>query len=317
MLFVERDDAAPADRTRIDDLLLQWTTVDLSARASLGGQSSPKILTAIGAPAADKLVPLVHPGPELLGSAKLIGQLGNVGAQARAVTQLVTAARSGPVGLARVSDDILAALGSLGGEGATEFLLEVANKAEKPTRKTALFALAQGRPEPQRALAGALAIARDAHVDPGVREAAFQLLDKLGPPAVDGVLKLFHDADSKVRFRAVHTAFLAGGVASIEKVLAALPEDRAIPTADLDDFVVRDMVELGQGALPVLVVAASGKTCVGRVSAIRAIGQLGKTKDASALAPLLTDASTCAATRPPARIGDEAKKASESLVARH
>ena len=317
MLFVEREDAAAADRARIDELLLQWTTVDLSARASLGGQSSAKILTAIGAPAADKLVPLVHPGPELLGSAKLIGQLGNAGARDRAVAQLVTAARSSPVGLARVTDDVLAALGSLGGEHATEFLLEVAMKAEKPTRKAALFALAQGRPEPKRALAGALGIAGDAHADPGVREAAFQVLDKLGPPAVDGVLKMFHDADSKVRFRAVHTAFLAGGVASIGKVLAALPDDRPVPSADVDDFVVRDVVELGEVALPALAMAVTGKTSVGRVAAIRALGQLGKPKDASALAPLMTDASTCAATRPPARIADEAKKASEALAARH
>ncbi|MEO6953543.1 MAG: hypothetical protein ABI321_17200 [Polyangia bacterium] len=317
MLFVEREDAAPADRARIDELLLSWTTVDLSARASLGGQSSAKILTAIGAPAADRLVPLVHLGPDLLGTAKLIGQLGNPGAQQKAVAQLVTAARSAPVGIARVPDDVLSALASIGGDSATAFLLEVATRSEKPTRKAALFALSQGRPEPKRALAGALAIAADAHADPGVREAAFQVLDKLGPPTVEGVMKMFHDADSKVRFRAVHAAFLAGGVTTVDEVLAALPEDRPVPTADVDDFVVRDLVEMGDVVLPALAKATGSKTSLGRVAAIRAFGQVGKARDAATLAPFLADTSTCATIRPPARIADEAKKASTALAARH
>ena len=317
LLFVEREDAAPADRARIDELLLQWITVDLGARASLGGQSTPKILAAIGASAADKLVPLVRPGPDLALSAKLIGELGNTAAQQKAVAQLVATARGGAVGIARVSDDTLGALGALGGDQATDFLLEVATRSETPSRKVALYALAQGRPEPARALAGALTIAGDQAADKGVREAAFQLLEKLGPPAVDGLLKLFRERDSMVRFRAIHAAFLAGGVASAGKVLAAVPEDRPVPSADVDDFLVRDLVEMGDGVLPVLAVAAKAGPALSRIAAIRAYGKRGKAKDAATLAPLLADLSTCGTVKPPARIANEARAATTALAARH
>src|SRR5581483_3794255 len=58
-MFLLRADAAPADRDALDDLLIAWTCADLNGRMSLGGQSSDKILTAIGARATPRLIALL------------------------------------------------------------------------------------------------------------------------------------------------------------------------------------------------------------------------------------------------------------------
>jgi len=50
-LFLLRDGATPEDRAIIDDALLAWVTVDLTGRSAAGGNSTDKIIAAIGAPA--------------------------------------------------------------------------------------------------------------------------------------------------------------------------------------------------------------------------------------------------------------------------
>ena len=47
-LFAVRSDAAPEDRDAADAALLEWTTADLNGRMSSGGNSSERILVAIG-----------------------------------------------------------------------------------------------------------------------------------------------------------------------------------------------------------------------------------------------------------------------------
>ena len=74
---------------------------------------------------------------------------------------------------------------------------------------------------------------------------------------------------------------------------------------------------MGDAVLPVLVSATKAGPAVSRVAAIRALGKRGKAADAATLAPLLSDTSTCATVRPPARIADEARTATAALAARH
>src|SRR5579859_6415994 len=58
-LFALRKDATPTDRAQIDEFLAVWTTADLVGRMSQGGNSSEKILVAIGPRAAPRLMALL------------------------------------------------------------------------------------------------------------------------------------------------------------------------------------------------------------------------------------------------------------------
>jgi hypothetical protein len=315
-LFVLRADAAAADRAQIDQLLIKWTTADLSARASLGGESTEKILTAIGPSAAPAVVPLVRGGPDLILAAKLVGELGDADAQKRASAALLELARSGPGGTRAVPEPVLQSLGLVGGDDATAFLLLLANQAGADTREKALLALAQGKLSAgnDKALAGALAIASDTHAPGGVREAAFGVAEKVGPAAVGGLIKLFTDHDEVVRWRAVEAALKAGGKEAIARVLPALPEDRPVKSEDLDSYVVHDLALIGKEALPQLVAAAKAPGHeLGRIAAIRTLGRIGGAAEAAALSALTGDHGTAKTLQPATTVGDEAEKAKAAL----
>ncbi len=319
-LFQARGDADVNDRKRIDTLLIGWTTADLATRSSLGGESTEKILRAIGASAAPALVPLVRQGPDLMTAAHLIGELGDRDTKDKAAAQLIAVIRSGPGRLERVPEPPLQALGLVGGEAATRFLLEVAHQGGVEAREKALYALGQGSLSAGNATAleGAGEIAADAHAPGKVREAAFEVMEKMGPPAVTAITKSFADHDSTVRFRAFEAAVKAGGIAGVSQVLAAWPEDRAVKNADLDDFMAHDLVALGHDAVSALAKAAHTvkRASLGQIAAIRALAQLAKKADGALLDDLVDLGEVCGKLTPPTRVGDEAKRARDTIVAR-
>ena len=314
-LFVLRADAAPPDRARIDALLVKWIAADLAARASQGGESSEKILLAIGASAASALVPIAQPGPNLVEAARLLGELGDRDAAQRAAAPLVAGARAAS---GNVPEPVLVAIGLLGSAPATAFLLELAQHGPVDGRKRALYALAQGRLSAgdEKALAGALAIAADARADGGVREAAFQVIEKVGPAAVGGCVRLFRDPNTTVRFRAVEAALKAGGAGAIARVLPALPEDRPITSEDLDSLVVHDLDLLGKEAMPALAEAARHPPALGQIAALRALARRGGPKEAQVAAGLAAETTVCGVLRPPSNVGDEARRAQAAIERR-
>ena len=319
-LFVSRADASPEDRKHIDALLVTWTTSGLAARASQGGESTDKILRAIGPAAVPALVPLVRPGPDMASAARLVGELGDRQQKKKAAAPLVTLIKNGPGGLEKVSEPYLQALGLVGGDEATTYLLEIANKGSKQAREKALYALAQGTLSSgdARALDGTAAIVADSHAPGEVREAAFQVLEKLGPPAVSTIIRAFGDKDTTVRFRAVEAAIKAGGIAAVGPVLGKLPTDRSMKSQDLDDLVVHDLAQLGHDAIPQLALEAHGRSgCLGQIAAIRAIGLVGKANDATALDDLLSVSESCRLLTPPTSVGDEAKRGKTAALLRH
>jgi HEAT repeat protein len=314
-LFELRADASEADRTQIDQVLLKWTTADLSARATLGGESSEKILRAIGPAAVPALLPLVKGGPDLILAARLVGELGDGAAKKAATAPLIELARRGPGGTKSVPEPVLHALGLVGGPEATAFLLQLANEAGSDTRSKALYALAQGKLSggDDKALDGALAIASDPKAPGQVREAAFGVAEKLGPAAVGGLVKLLADHDETVRWRAVEAAVKAGGAEGIGRVLPNLPEDRPIKSEDLDSYVVHDLGLLGKTAVPQLLAAAKTGPALGRIAAIRAVARVGGSTDAGAMEALSSDAATSKALTPSTTVGAEAAKAKTVL----
>lgn len=274
-LFLLRKDADPADRDAADQALIEWTTADLAGRMSAGGHSSEVILKAIGAKAAPRLGELMQPGSkQLVPAAALYGKIASAAARATAADQLIQRIRrAGP----RMDDESLQALGLVGGARATAFLLETAEHGPEAVREKALLALAQGNLDAgdSAAQAGALRIAGDKRAPGKVREAAFQLLEKM-PAAVPGLVGLMRDPNETVRWRAVEAALAAGKDKAVVPVLEALDPHEKYKKDDLDSFVVHDLVLVGAAARAPLEAELGSRNPVAKQVAGAALAQLGK-----------------------------------------
>jgi HEAT repeat protein len=314
-LFALRKDAAQADRGQIDEILVTWTTADLVGRMSQGGNSSEKILIAIGPRATPRLLALLAANsPQTVTAAGLLGRIGDDATRARAADQLVAALRKTPS--AAQSEPLLQALGQIGGPHASAFLVDAAEHGSERSREKALLALAQGRLDhhDQAALAGALRICTDKKAPGEVREAAFQLAEKIGPDAVPGLVKLMDDPDETVRWRAVEAALAAGKEKAVPAVLEGLSPARTYKKDDLDSYVVHDLGLIGAGAVAPLKDELKSKSWVARVVAVRGLAAVGKAPDAPALEPLVADSTQLKGW--PGTLGTEAKGALAALKAK-
>jgi HEAT repeat protein len=170
------------------------------------------------------------------------------------------------------------ALGLIGGARATAFLVDQAEHAKsEETREKALLALGQGNvAQGDSALqAAALRIAGDKKAPGKVREAAFQLLEKM-PTSVTGLTALMKDSDETVRWRSVEAALAAGKDKAVVPVLEALNPTARYKKEDLDSYVVHDLVLVGPAALPPLQSELQSKNAVARQVAAEAVAQLQK-----------------------------------------
>ncbi len=317
-LFLLRDGAAAADRDAIDDRLIAWTTVDLTARMQSGGQSSEKILLAIGPRAAPRLLQiLATEGPNQQQAAAILAKISDAPTRAKAADTLVDSAKKIAGRTRDVPDAMLQSLGLLGGAHAVAFLVDTAQHgATESLRERALYALAQGgSASVALTLDAAVHIASDKKEKGKIREAAFQLMEKLGEPSVPSLIKLFNDPDEVVRWRAVEAALAAGKDRAIAPVLAALPV-KPYKREDLDSYVVHDLSLLGPSALPALKTALASKSWVARASAVRALALVGTAKDAGALASLEKDATKLPGFPGGATLGTEARAAEQALRAK-
>ena len=285
-LFLLRGVAQPADRDIIDDALVKWVTVDLGARAAAGSVGAEKIFQAAGsARTGNALAPVASaPGANRNTACELLGRFGDAAARDAAGQKLVAAARSERP----PREDTIKCLGQIGGKAATAYLMEVAEKADEKNRQRAVQAMEQ-HPEPS-ALPFALRLAGD-HGQPGtVREEAFALAERVGgEAAVQGLLPFLADPDKTVGRRAIEAALEAGKTAAIGPVLERVPARLFQERDDVRDFLVRDLVKIGQPGLGPLRIALGSKNPIARVAAVMAIGELGTRRDAAAVGKLARD----------------------------
>jgi HEAT repeat protein len=274
-LFLLRTDATPADRELADRALIDWTTADLAGRMSSGGNSSEKILIAVGNKASPRLIELLQPGSsQLVPAAGILGRVGDGEARARGGDLLIQRIRQAG---ARVDDGSLQALGLIGGPRAAAFLVDLAEHGNEATREKALLALAQGNVDPAdgTSQAAALRIAADKKAPGKAREAAFQLLEKV-PSSVNGLVQLMRDPDETVRWRAVEAALAAGKKDAVVPVLEALSPNGKYKKEDLDSYVVHDLVQVGPPALAPLKAEMASKNPVARQVAQAAVARIEK-----------------------------------------
>jgi HEAT repeat protein len=277
-LFAVRTDAAPEDRNAADTALIEWTTADLAGRMSAGGNSSEKILVAIGPKAAPRLAELLQPGTQqLLPAAGILGKIGDPDTRARAADGLIGKIRQ--TGRRGPDDATLQALGLVGGPRAAAFLIDTAEHGSEELREKALLALGQGSLSQgdTTAQTAALRIAGDKKAPGKVREAAFQMLEKM-PTAVTGLVGLMRTADETARWRAVEAALAAGKDKAVVPVLEGLDPGGRYKKEDLDSYVVHDLVLIGPSALPPLKGELGSKNAVARQVAEAALAQLQKRK---------------------------------------
>jgi len=205
----------------------------------------------------------------------------------------------------------------IGGPHASAYLVDAAEHGNERAREKALLALAQGKLDhkDQAALAGALRICSDKKAAGEVREAAFQLAEKIGPEAVPGLIKLMGDPDDTVRWRAVEAALAAGKEKAVSPVLEAMSPAKPYKKEDIDSYVVHDLGMIGPAALPPLKDELKSKSWVAKIVAVRGLAAVGTAKDADALAPLVADATPLKGWGT-ATLGTEAKGALAALKAK-
>jgi hypothetical protein len=278
-LFELRPAASDDAKLKLDEALIAWTTADLAGRMQQGGQSSDKILIAIGPRAVPRLLELTRTdGMSQLQAAAILGRMGDEKARTQAADALVDAAKRAAARTRDVPDNLLKAVSALGGSHATAFLVDQGEHGSPVVRKRALLALGQGaslKGDPS-ALAMALRIAGDKSAPDDVRDASFEVLEKIGPEAVPGLIKIMADPNLVVAERAVEAALAAGKEKAVGPVLDALPP-KLTKKEDIDSYVVHDLTLIGAPAVPALQEAATkAKTANGRMAATRALAVLKK-----------------------------------------
>jgi hypothetical protein len=329
-LYQLRDLAAAADRAAIDDQLIAWTTADLAGRMSEGGHNSEQILTAIGGRAGARLAEVVADPraseASRLVAARLIGQLATKGATAGAQPADRAAreqAGAKLVEMARVErqpeEASLERLGLVGGDHAVAYLTRLAEDTHQTAviRKKALLALAQGNGAADPAgLPVALRLARERQAPGEVRDAAFELAEKIGPSAVPGLVKLLDDPEEQVRWRAVEAALKAGRQEAVVPVLEAISPSKSYPKDDLRSFVVHDLELIGPASLAPLRDELKSKSWVARLAAAMAIGALGRADDAPRVEAIAGDGTKLKGWPDGATVGSEARSIAVALRAK-
>lgn len=311
-LFVLRAQAPPSDRRAIDDELVNWLIVDLVGREDAGGHSGTLILTTIGAHAAPRLAELVVDGKrgdsERLAAAGLIGKLADRGLREQVGARLVEQVRRE----LEPNEIVLKRIGLVGGDHVVAYLTALAEDVHQPVevRARALFALAQ-RPD-GATLPSAFRLAVDKKTPGKVRDAAFELVEKVGAAALPQLIALLSSAEDYVRWRAVEAALAVGREQAVAQVLEALPTTLSPSRDDLDSFVVHDLKLIGAAALPSLRQELGSRSWLARLAAIEAIAVLGRADDVPALEPLTRDGWSIKGWKK-ATIGSEARDAIAAL----
>jgi hypothetical protein len=280
-LFELRPMAPDDAKLKIDEALIKWTTADLNARMQQGREASNKILIAIGPRAVPRLLELLRTGgANQLQAADILGHMGDEKARMQAADALVDAAKQAAARTRDVPDGLLRAIASIGGSHASAFLIDQAEHGTELVRERALLALGQGASLKGNAaaLAMALRIAGDKGAPGKVREASFQVLEKVGPEAVPGLVKIESDPDLTVAERAIEAGLAAGKEKAVGPVLDAMPA-KLSKKEDIDSYVVHDLSLIGPAAVPALQeVVKTSRNANGKVAAQRALAAMQNKK---------------------------------------
>jgi hypothetical protein len=287
--------ASRRTRQQIDAAILTSVEQDLKDGRFVGGRHSlDKMLSAIGAASGPMLVRLLQdPKAPYKGLAELLLKVGDESARDRGGAALVRRAAAE----SEIPNDLWIAIGTLGGQNATDFLTQKLLKG--PPAEAALAAKALQQARYPSVLPLALKIAADPKANNLVRDEAFGVVEKIGGPAAQkGLVEIIaNDKKDLVRYRAYEAALEAGKVEAVLPALQAFSDKLSFKKEDVADFLVKDITKLGLPAKPAVLGALSSLSALARITAIWALEaplanprqSLGTASDAAALLKLADD----------------------------
>jgi hypothetical protein len=321
-LFSVRQYAQPDDQKQIDAAILISVEKDLKDGRFAGGRhSQEKMLVAIGTPSGPMLVRLLSdPKAPYKGLAELLLKVGDESARDKGGGALVRRA----VAEHEIPNDMWIALGTLGGQGVTEFLTQKLVKA--PPAEAALAAKALQQARYPSLLPLALKIAADPKANNLVRDEVFGVVEKIGGPAAQkGLVDIIgNDKKDLVRYRAFEAALEAGKVEAVQPALQAFSDKLSFKKEDVMDFLVKDISKLGVAARPAVLSALSSPAALARITAVWALEaplanprqSLGTASDAAAVLKLADDKASLKGFPAGLTVGSEAKRVAAVLQKR-
>jgi hypothetical protein len=321
-LFSVRAYAQPEEQKQIDAAILTSMEKDLKDGRFAGGRHSfDKMLAVIGTASGPMLVRLLlDPKSPYKGLAELLLKVGDESAREKGGAALVRRAAAER----EIPNDMWIALGSLGGQGVTEFLTQKLLKS--PPEEAALAAKALQQARYPSVLSLALKIAADPKANNLVRDEVFGVVEKIGgPEAQKGLVEIIaNDKKDLVRYRAYEAALEAGTVGAVLPALQAFPDKLTFKKEDVLDFLVKDITKLGLPAKPAVLDALSSPSALARITAVWALEaplanprqSLGKASDAAALLKLADDKASPKGFPAGVTVGSEAKRVAAVLQKR-
>jgi HEAT repeat protein len=313
----------PDDQKRIDAELLPVLEASLKGgKLRQGRHSLDKMLTAMGPDAGAMLAKLcAEPDVPLHQTTELLAKVGDEAARERCAAALVAHAppapgKDGDKDKAPRADVFLKALGTLGGPSAVKFLEAKATGADKDEALLATRALGERR-DPA-VLAFALKVAADPKADRALRDEMFGVVEGIGGlEAETGLVGIISsDKDEIVRYRAFESVLAARKADGIQPGLEAFPASASYKKVDVDDLLVKLIEKIGQPARPALVQALGSHAPLARMTAVMALGQIGRAPDAPALQKLTADSSPVKGFPAGDTVGKEAAAAAEIVKKR-
>jgi HEAT repeat protein len=277
---------APADRQ-----LAAWLAADWRKRS--GGTFSGRLIVAeLGAVAAEALATSIATTNakslhEIVPLIRLSQSVRAIDITSKTLINLGEKERT-----ARAST--FKALGGLRSEQARAYLVKLATSASASRRIQALRALRYDRHPSLVPMAAALVgnakLLPDQKETRGVQEAALELLEGIDhPDAATALSNLLAHESSDVRLAAAGALIVCCKAAGAMKLLAGLSSRYSYKEKDIRGFVESPLRELGGKALPALRAGLKSPSWIGRVVAVRMLGEFGSRDDIAALKLLQHD----------------------------
>lgn len=313
-LFALRASLGDDERAVVDDALVRWLLEDWKGRSG-GEHSGPKVIRAIGRPAAALLLERVAADPQVVVIiAGLLKEVGTGAERDKAAERLFE--RSG--GQQGATEATLEALGRLGSASARVLLIGLAEKRSTPeeVRVAALLALAH---DPHASSVDRLAaLAGSVGAPKAVRGAAFEALEVIQSDATAAKIGriVARDRDETVRYRAAEAVVSCCGAQGVAVLLQSLPTRYGYARADVEDLLEKDIKELGSRAAPALRQALASSSWIARVIAVRLLAELGDRQDIQSIEKLAEDRAKLNGWGSDATVGSEAQIALKRLRGR-
>ncbi len=312
-LFAARQQATTDNARRaIDAVLLPALGNDLRTGRTTGGRHTvAEMLTALGAASVSTLLAALDDGKAPPAPAyEVLDKVGDKTAKEKGGASVARRAR----GEARISDEMWAALGTLGGKDAIAFLQGKIEHGAADETERAAQSLTKIKRDPSL-LPFALRVAANTGARPAVRDRMLEVIREAGGEnARKGLVRLMAaEADAGYRYRLFEAALKMSGGAVLLAALEAFPTTAAYDIEDIRRHMVDPIYSLGFDNREGLYKALGSKSPFARMVAVLALEKSGLDSDAAGVAKLSKDRAAVKGFAKGRTVGAEAARVAAAL----